>query len=177
MVLHPRHTIPGFIERTQKNLKVIQCQAATMGHPVAQLVCSMLGLVVFPYEDYKENDEATEQFAKSLKEKFERSLLKELEQNGWPHWDIRLDNPKQNHETTTTLHHLVWHLRNAVSHYRVDFDSDSRELSKVNITFEDKPPAKNEPINWSTTIRGAELLTFCNKLAESALQIANNVLG
>ncbi len=96
------------------------------------------------------------------------------QQHGWPHWDFELDDAS---EKTTTLEVLVKHLRNAVSHYRVGFDSDSKDLYEVTITFQDKPWGKGKPINWRTTIRADELLTFCNKLAACTLKIAEDVLG
>ena len=182
MPLYPRHTIPGFIERTQKNLQAIRSQPERMPHPVTQLVCSMLGLVVFPWANYEENSEESEllpatlaqQFAKKLKEQLSKSLKELEQQHGWPHWDFELDDAS---EKTTTLEVLVKHLRNAVSHYRVGFDSDSKDLYEVTITFQDKPWGKGKPINWRTTIRADELLTFCNKLAACTLKIAEDVLG
>jgi HEPN pEK499 p136 len=154
-----------------------------MTHPVTQLVCSMLGLVVFPHENCEQNRGDEQQFAKSIEETFTESPLNKLEQNGWPHWVFTLDEPpkklkdKSQYQKTATLKQLVKHLRNAVSHYRIGFSSDSSDLSQVNITFEDKPNDKNESINWRTEVCALDLLTFCNKLAEFVLKVTEDQLG
>ena len=50
-----RNTIFGFSNRVKKNLEFIAKQRAqgTEVHEVTQLVTSLLGLIIYPYENYK----------------------------------------------------------------------------------------------------------------------------
>lgn len=82
--------------------------------------------------------------------------MKDLEDEGWPVWQIELDEKGDN----TSLGKLMWHLRNASAHRRLNFSGDDRYLSDVEIIFEDAP-AKNAPINWRARISGSDLRLFC----------------
>lgn len=185
MALAQRKTIPGFIQRTRNNLSVIRSQPEKIAHPVTQLVCSMLGLVVFPWEGSKkgraESTDPVSTYCHKFADFAEFSLDK-LEEAGWPHWSVMLDQPPQNAKTrknwkeTTTLGTLVSHLRNALSHYRIDFSCDSSDLSKVFITFDDRPFKEKEP-NWRATMRADNLLIFSEKFAERALELWDRVCG
>ena len=76
--------------------------------------------------------------------------LDELVTRGWPQWRITVDTGK---EPTKTLGLLVWHLRNAVSHYGLRFTSDEAHLEDVAIKVEDRPRKGAKP-NWQAEIRG-----------------------
>ena len=89
----------------------------------------------------------------------ESLCLSELEEAGWPRWNILLDEKGD----TNTLGKLNWHLRNAVSHRRLRFSSDHREMDKVEVGFEDAPKA-NAPPNWRAKINAADLNLFCDLL-------------
>lgn len=142
-----RSTTEGFAARVRKNLDFIIMKRSENEdvHEVTQLVTSLLGLIVFPWEDG------------ALKH-LESLPLSDLEQQGWPHWRILLDEKRD----TSTLGKLTWHLRNAASHRRLRFSSDDPQLSKVQIEFEDAP-RPHAPANWRATISGAELKEFCDR--------------
>ena len=146
---HPftRKTTEGFARRVRKNLQFIMTKRAEGEdvHEVTQLAISLLGLVVFPWEDHA---------LKSL----EQLSLAEIEEQGWPRWRITLDE-KAN---TRTLGKLIKHLRNAASHRRITFSSDHPEMAMVDITFEDAPD-RRKPINWRATINAADLKDFCDR--------------
>ncbi len=110
-----------------------------------ELVTSLLGIVVFPWE------------AGALKHLESLSLIA-LEAEGWPHWDVQLDVK----DDTKTLGKLTGHLRNAASHRRLIFSSDDREMHKVDIEFEDAPNKRASP-NWRARINAADLATFCER--------------
>lgn len=101
-----RNTTEGFARRVRNNLDFIAESRANgeRVHEVTQLVLSLLGIVVFPWE------------AKALKQ-LESLPLRALWAEGWPKWDVLLDE----NGDTETLGKLIWHVRNAASHVVLDF--------------------------------------------------------
>ena len=96
-----RNTTEGLAYRVRKNLDFIikkRLEGEDV-HEITQLVISLLGLIVFPWE------------AGALKH-LESLRLSELHAEGWPRWDITLDE----NGDTQTLGKLIRHLRNAASH-------------------------------------------------------------
>ena len=151
-----RNSSIGFAIRTRKNLlKVIRAfKGGEDFHVVTHLVNSLLGIVVVPRERYHKAD-------------FLSVPLAEIYQDGWPKWNILLDEPKGKQEKTETLDRLLTHLRNAAAHGRFSFtgDSESRNLEEVWLVVEDRPN-KRAKTNWRAMIRGNELLDFCLKLCD-----------
>jgi hypothetical protein len=141
-----RNATKEFAHRVRKNLDFVM-KSRSEGedvHEVTQLIISLLGLIVFPWED-------------GALRSIEGLTLTKLEQDGWPHWNITLDKKGDTH----TLGKLIWHIRNAASHRRITFSSDDPEMSKVEIQFEDVP-GKNAPVNWSAKINSEDLKLFCD---------------
>src|ERR1041384_2880455 len=98
MILASRNDSLGFAERTRKNLAFIR-MAAQHGqdvHIVTQLVNSMLGLLVFPWEEGV--------FSQAKQITFDT-----LVNDRWPSCKITTG-------TCATLYDLLRHLRNAVAH-------------------------------------------------------------
>jgi hypothetical protein len=145
-----RNLTDGFAKRVRKNLEFIikNRSAGEDVHEVTQLVTSLLGLIVFPWE------------AGALK-KLESMRLSDLEEMGWPRWNILLDEKND----TETLGRLIYHLRNAASHRRLRFFSDSPDMRQVEIEFEDSLPKKSLPY-WRAKINAAELKRFCDCFTE-----------
>jgi hypothetical protein len=143
-----RNSTEGFARRVRRNLEFIidERGKGTDVHEVTQLVVSLLGFVVFPWE------------ANALK-RLDALTLEELERDGWPQWRILLDERGD----TSTLGKLTWHLRNAASHRRIAFSSDDPSLQCVTITFEDARNY-NSPTNWRASISGTGLREFCDRL-------------
>jgi hypothetical protein len=119
-------------------------------HPVTQLANSLLGLVVFPYE-------------RAIITKLEKRELASLE--GWPQWDLQVDDSEPA-KKTRTLGRLLWHLRNAASHGRLRFSSDSTDLQDVRLIVEDRPSQPSATVNWRAEISAAQLEGFCRRLAQ-----------
>jgi hypothetical protein len=117
-----RNTTQGFARNVRKNLNFIikERDEDEDVHEVTQLVTSLLGLVVFPWE------------ADALKH-IESFQLKTLEREGWPRWRIQSDEKGDTH----TLKELTRHLRNAVCHRRISFSSDDRDMGQhiVNVSL------------------------------------------
>ena len=146
---HPKGI--GIAQRTRKNLEYIKSQVDSGNeevHLVTQLVNSLLGLIVVPQE-------------KELADRTQQLKLQELEEKGWPEWDITKGKAK-----TQTLGRLIWRIRNATAHGRFIFSgpSDSPNLWEVILTVEDGPrPEKGKPwkATWRASIGGEALYGFC----------------
>jgi hypothetical protein len=145
-----RNLNKGFAQRVRKNLDFIieKHNEGEDVHAVSQLVTSLLGIIVFPWE------------AGALS-RLENIRLSDLEEKGWPRWHILLDEKGD----TETLGKLVNHLRNATSHRRLRFLSDDRDLHKVEIVFEDTFK-KSRPPNWRTKINAYDLKVFCDQITK-----------
>jgi hypothetical protein len=133
----------GFARRTRKNLDFIvyahQQQNADV-HVVTQVVLSLLGIVVFPFE--------------RLASGRHDPNLEDLEAKGWPGWRYASGS-----SAPATLWELMRHLRHATAHSNIAFSSDSRYLNEVEITFVNKPPHGKR---WEASIQGDQLLRFCH---------------
>lgn len=114
-------------------------------HVVTQLTISLLGLVVFPKE-------------KLLLEKAATLSIDDMKKQGWPSWTILLDDPKK---PTANLAVLLKHLRNAICHARLLYNSDSRSIDDVTIRVEDQPSATCTK-NWAASIGASDLRLFCD---------------
>ena len=144
-----RNTALGIAQRTRKNLQFVRRARGHRRerlHLVTQLLTSLLGLVILPWEKI-------EPFPFDIE-------LHELRKRGWPKWNITLDCPRQEKDKTRTLKQLVYHVRNAASHGRITFDSESRDLRDVTFVIEDAP-SKKAPVNWRAEVRGDYLYRFC----------------
>lgn len=139
-VLNSRATALGFAERARKNLMHIEKARASGAdvHEVTQIVTSVLGMIVFPWEN---------RFVNRLRER----KLDDLYASGWPKWKISIGD-------ANTLKDLVHKLRNATAHGRYQFSSDDRDPEDVHIIVEDASGGK---VNWRGEISSAELKDFC----------------
>lgn len=140
-----------FAKRTQKNLEYIanaQINDEDV-HPVTQVILSMLGIVIFPWE--------TSAFDIVKKRK-----IPVLSAEGWPKW--KMNGAKR----VIELHDLIKVLRNAIAHGNIEFDSDSRSPADVTISFTNIPKGKTES-DWVGTITGDQLIEFCRRFS-SAIQ-------
>ena len=145
-----RNTLPGIAQRVQKNLAFIT-SARNMGadvHVVTQLLLSLLGLVIFPYEELRRQN----RYALS------EISLHELQSEGWPNWNFTISK-------SDSLGDLLFHVRNAISHRRLFFSSDSRALEDVEITFRDRKTSQ-APDDWAAQIPAKDLQLFVDLLSE-----------
>ncbi len=143
----------GFAIRTRKNL-LFMGQALDAGHDihiVTQLVNSLLGVVVFPWE-------------RGVIAKMNTTALVDLQTDGWPVWDITADD-----QGTHTLMQFLKCFRHSVAHGNIRFDSDSRTLDEVFVEVANFPkPDKKHPNRsgpaWAARIRADHLLEFVLRL-------------
>ena len=149
--LNDRNQAEAFARRTRCNLQFIENAGRDSDsdvHRVTQITLSLLGLVVFPWE------------RRVLKTAMQGKSIAEMNAEGWPKWEIILDEcePK-----TDTLGRIVYHLRNAVAHGRLTFSSNSRKPEEVEIIAEDALPG-NSQVHWRAQIRADQLRDFCIRL-------------
>lgn len=99
--------VRGFAERTRQNLKVIESLLADGKevYEATQLLNSMLGLLVFPREEYVN--------------RIPETPISELEQSGWPIPVVTDGFPQVSH-----LKDLIRYLRNAIAHFNIEFIGD-----------------------------------------------------
>lgn len=149
--LTSRNKPSGFAWRTLKNLENIHraYQVGADVHVVTQLMLSLQGMLVFPME---------QEHAFGL---LAEIPLNHFESYPWcKGWNIITDTYKTK---VVTVFHLVRHVRNAVSHRGVLFSSDSRDMTEVQIRFEDRNPHNPEQI-WQAEIEAVDLWNFCEGL-------------
>ncbi len=155
MSLNSRTTSLGFAERTKKNLLFVE-QAFVSGddvHVITQVVNSLLGLVIFPWE-------------RGFLDRIRNLLLTDLEKMGWPSWHL-LEGK------CVTLGQLTRYLRNGTSHGHIQFSSDSRFLEEVNIQVSNFPKWSAPRPDFIAEIRADHLREFCLNFAS----LVHNTIG
>lgn len=141
----------GFAARTIRNLEYVVTAHACREpvHVVTQVVLSLLGLVVFPFEHLGKDVESSLGYDLSIEQ---------LEAKGWPGWE-----QAEGSRHATTLAHLIRNLRHATAHGNIEFSTNSRFLEEVRVTFINAPP--NRPWRWEASIGADDLLKFCRRYA------------
>jgi hypothetical protein len=139
-----RNETEGFAIRTKKNLDFVVAahDSGQDVHVVTQLVLSLLGMVVFPFE--RDHSFVWQE------------PLADLEDAGWPAWVHRSGG-----YVPTTLGQLIRVLRHATAHGNIAFSSDSRYLADVTISFANVPP--HGGLRWDGSIPADQLLLFCRR--------------
>lgn len=159
VVMNDRNSLEGRAERTAKNLEFIKTSfGANDIHVVTQLVNSLLGLVILPWET-------------ALKPQIQSSLIENMcllvlrDQYKWPEWTVT-------NGSSATLFDLLEKIRHAIAHGGVRVSSD-RPLEEVtiyvwNCTMQENkrgPCLTGQNTNWETEIAGPKLYEFCKNLA------------
>lgn len=143
-----RELVKEFGERTLSNLDFVQRHAGRSDvYEITQLWNSLSGLLVLPYEHEVNAIQAT---------------LTEAAGLGWPELSetLPLDDAQS---ASTDLADQIRRLRNAVSHYNVEFLSDRGSIIGVKVWNHQLPPRgsgksqREMPINWRTEISIAQL--------------------
>jgi hypothetical protein len=120
------NVVRDFAERTRHNLEFIRAalkkpdqEAAAHKqaevYEVTQLINSMLGLLVFPQQEYFEA--------------IPRTPLRDLVAEGWPELDVTPGLPDQ----VDNLSDLMRYLRNAITHFNVKFLAPSGHLEGLRV--------------------------------------------
>jgi hypothetical protein len=158
----PRDKVKALAQRTRKNLAHIE-RAQKLGldvHQVTQLVLSVLGMVVFPYEDKAFEDRVQLRTLDShMRTKWKIEEFKE---------NLKVAKTRKQQKPllpTETWDQLLKHLRNAIAHYRISFDGldpNSHDYEKVIIRFEDQiNDDKETKPYWKAAVSASNLRDFC----------------
>ena len=101
--------VRDFALRTKKNLQIIERLRRDGSEPyeVTQLVNSMLGLLVFPQQEYIDS--------------IPRTPLAELASAGWP-----IPTVRGSFAQPDDLNQLIRYLRNAIAHFNIKFVGDGQ---------------------------------------------------
>ncbi len=143
--------IRDFALRTKKNLECIESLAKEDNHKpevfeVTQLINSLLGLIVFPREDYMSS--------------IPNIPLPELVRQGWAVPRVIGKYPQAKH-----LRDLVYKLRHAVAHFNLKFISNSKgHISGIKVWNCDMK--KNHEIIWEAELEVEELRDIAYRFIE-----------
>lgn len=160
------NVIYDFINRTRANLRLIEEHSAkapqsddegliegndkeAKAFEVTQLVNSLLGLVVFPQQHYR--DQIPEE------------PLSKLEAMGWPKPLVKgkfpddLNNPAD----------LMRYVRNSIAHFNIEFTSSNNQTIDGIRVWNNR----NQVENWSVFLRIEELKVLVNKFVDLSLSL------
>jgi len=144
--------VAEFAWRTHENLHAIEL-AAGQGPGVfetTQLINSMLGLLVFPREEFVD--------------RIPRTPLADLRKQGWP-----LPRVRPGFAQARDLAELVRYLRNAISHFNIEFQGDSQNrISGIrvwNMRRRDK--------TWEADLRLDELRGIAERFTQVLVENSN----
>lgn len=167
------NVIYDFIDRTRANLRLIEEHAAkapqsdgkgliegndreAKAFEVTQLVNSLLGLVVFPQQHYREQ--------------IPKEPLSKLEAMGWPKPLVKGEFP----DDLNNLADLMRYVRNSIAHFNIEFTSSNNQtIDGIRVWNNRKENGKNgkEVENWSVFLQIEELKILVNKFVDLSLSL------
>jgi hypothetical protein len=139
-----RNLVEDFARRTRENLRILRAAHERGEHiyEVTALINSMLGLLVFPQQKY----------VNSIPE----TSLEELSVQGWPIPVVVGDFPQ-----VLNLRQLIRNLRNAVSHFNIEFYTEGGEQIAGLTVWNTKP--RTRQVTWKATLSISELDIIVHK--------------
>jgi hypothetical protein len=160
--LESRSLSTGLAQRTIKNLEFMR-RAHENGenvHIVTQVVNSLLCLLVFPQQKEKDFFEAFESV--TLRSPLDLGAAHDTVP-GFP--DLTSLRVRQ-FECCEHLSDFFRHLRNAISHRRIEFSSDSHDLHEVMLRLTDGRSCTN----WDIDLSAHDLLTLCMYISDEIVR-------
>lgn len=144
----PTVLVKDFATRTRKNLETIRelkdSDAEGEIYEVTQLINSLLGLLVFPRQEFMTA--------------IPRTSLSDLEEAGWSIPTVVGSGPQ-----VTDLNQLVSYLRHAISHFNLRFlDDGNNKIAGLEV-WNENPPG-NEI--WRAQLTLDELENICKKFMD-----------
>lgn len=145
--------VADFAQRTRKNLRALESLRA-QGHDVfevTQVVNSMLGLLVFPREEFVG--------------RIPKISLSALKIRGWP-----VPKTCPGFAQIADLNELVRYLRNAISHFNIEFIGDGQnQIRIVRVWNNDRSGAKT----WEADLGLDELRGIAERFTDLLLERSN----
>lgn len=144
-----KNLVKDFVERTRSNLEVVRSVAKTDGeaYEVTQLINSMLGLLVFPEQEFYE--------------KIPETKLADLKKEGWP-----IPRVRGNYMDVSNLKQLARYLRNGIAHFNLRFTETGGYIDGLIIW--NVPP--NGKKNWEAELKIEELEGITDKFTKLLLK-------
>lgn len=160
------NVIYDFINRTRANLRLVEEPAArepqsddgsliegddkeAKAFEVTQLVNSLLGLVVFPQQHYRDQ--------------IPKEPLSKLEAMGWPKPLVKGTFP----DDLNNLADLMRCVRNSIAHFNIEFtSSDNQTIDGIRIWN-----SRSQVENWSVFLQIEELKVLVNKFVDLSLSL------
>jgi len=141
--------VKDFANRTRINLSIIKdkAEADQNAYEVTQLINSMLGLLVFPREEFFE--------------KIPETNLKNLEKDGWPIPRIR-----GKYKQASNLKQLIRYLRNGIVHFNINFTETYGVIDGLIIWNKSLKGMKN----WEVELKIKELDAFTDRITRLILK-------
>ncbi|MCK4472373.1 MAG: hypothetical protein KAW49_11375 [Anaerolineae bacterium] len=151
------NVVKDFARRTRKNLDLLRDlqdrHPDTEYYEVTHLINSMLGLLVFPQQRYLESIPETP--------------LDELARKGWPIPTVIGDYPQVN-----DLRQLVRYLRNAITHFNVEFLSDETFQIRGLRVWNARPVGRADGGRvWETTWEAELTIEDIEKITDKFVQL------
>ncbi len=146
-----QNLIEDFARRTRDNLRQLQALKSSGAdvYEVTALVNSMLGLLVFPQQRYVDSIPETP--------------IEELSRQGWPIPAVVGSFPQ-----VSNLRQLVRHLRNAISHFNVEFFSDGAGQIAGLVVWNVDPRSKRT--TWKARLSVSDLDAIAHRFIALILQ-------
>ena len=140
--------VRDFAERTKTNLELVrtEAKAGKNAYEVTQLINSMLGLLVFPQQEFYSNIPETELCA--------------LEREGWPIPRVRGD-----YSQVRNLKQLARYLRNGITHFNLRFTETDGHVDGLIIWNETSKGEKD----WEVELKIEELEGITNRFTQMLL--------
>jgi len=143
------HMIVEFASRTKSNLlfleSVVKSQPESKLYEVTQLINSLIGLIVLPFEKLKMGKIVTIQRNgieyKRYNLRIPNKTLEEMEKEGWVAPTVIGNYPE-----IIDLYQLVYYLRNAGAHFNIDFESDPFTHQITGVKVEDYSFDRNRKV-------------------------------
>lgn len=141
--------VKDFAKRTRANLALIRtaAKAGQEAYEVTQLINSMLGLLVFPQQEFHE--------------KIPETKLSDLEKAGWPIPRVLGDYPQ-----VANLKELARYLRNGIAHFNLRFTETGGHVDGLIIW--NVPPGGKK--NWEAELKIEELEGITDRFAQLLLE-------
>jgi len=146
--------IADFAQRTWENLRAIEVMKE-QGFEVfetTQLINSMLGLLVFPREEFMG--------------RIPETPLSQLKEEGWP-----VPKTREGFEPAPNLKELVRYLRNAISHYNIKFIGDGCNEVRTIQVWNNRPLSNKK--TWEAELGINELRGIAERFTALLLKDSN----
>ena len=142
--------VRDFAERTRSNIELVQAAANTgqEAYEVTQLINSMLGLLVFPQQEFYD--------------KIPKTILPDLEKEGWP-----IPRVRNNYQQVSNLEQLARYLRNGITHFNLRFTETDGHVDGLII----RNVLRNGNKNWEAELKIEELEGLTDRFTQLLLKL------